>query len=464
MDTLEIKHLTTGELDSTSLSAKNIYTVDDSGKAVNITSALSQLDHIPEDVIIPISINGITADANGNIQVPKPPEPIDQSYTAFAVYPTSADIEAGTIHEYFGEVLETIPAGNIHVMGIRSRIKPAIPVSVELSNATAADWVVPDPDNIDISVDYNIDISVDWGDGTISPLAACCKPLPDLSAYRSDCQFATQSIRQPSSKKEEYTYLVWHKYDDKDLNKEHIVKILGDDWFGVSLDYEDLIKAGCSKYCLVSRFLDKDLPMKNTIETLAYFCSGSYRLTSINVPGNMDLTAVNHLFRAFSYCKNLKTVKGLSEAFKILKDSNYMFAESNNLKVCDLKLPSLFTDDIKSNAFAGVFSNCVNLEGYIEDFLPSTTVNLSGISVSGIFYNCKNLQVVDINKVAKVFWNAPDEMKPNSYSAVFKTCNDAVRAYIPTTWGGELEGDYRTLAERIVDLEKRVAALEAQAQ
>lgn len=501
MDTLEIKHLTTRDLDSTSLSAKNIYTFGEDG-IIDIASALTKLKNIPKDVNIPISINGITADANGNIQVPAPPEPIDQSYTAFAVLPTTVDVvvnDDGTVTLMDGEtprsfdkypglsslsaVSTTIPAGSIHIMGIRSRIKPAIPVSVELSNATAADWVVPDPDNIDISVDYNIDISVDWGDGTISPLAACCNPLPELSDYIGGrCQFATQRIRQPSSKKEEYTYFVWHKYEGKALNEEHIVKILGDDWFAVTLDYADLIEPCCKKYCLVSRFLDKDLPMKNTIDSLAYFCSGSYRLTSINVPENMDLTAINHLFRVFNCCKNLKTVKGFNRLNTSLTDTGFSFSECTALQYCDYVLPhKIGKEDGGGYGIQQVFSNCSNLIGSVDKFLPKdgfigsnatangkdeagNDITIPALKMSSLFKGCKKLTINDVSFVKSILWDSPRADSFIDYKNTFLNCSDAaVRRYVPTEWGG-IDPTALTVEERIEVLEAKVAALEAQAQ
>lgn len=514
MDTLEIKHLTTKDLDSTSLSAKNIYTFDDSGKAVNITSALSQLDHIPEGVTIPISINGIKADTKGNIQVP---EPIDQSYTAFEVLPTTVDVvvnDDGTVTLMDGEtprsfdkypglsslsaVSTTIPASRTHTFSLRCRITDRdnaikykyndsgkIVLDEELS--VLEDGTVLQPVDVMKAKLSNFlstcDIIIDWGDGNsqavsadFSKMTPASEPMwklnKDTNLYLNPVVYTYELISQDVADKvlSEVILVISHTYAEDNCNTPHVIKITGKSYFGFT-------SVGASKFnLLTSKILSNKLPIRSDISSLAFLASWSTRLTSVDVPENMNLTAINHLFRVFDKCTNLKTVKGFNRFNTTLTDAGFSFSGCTALQYCDYVLPhKIYKEGGGGYGIQQVFLSCSNLMGPVDKFLPkdgfigynSTADGKPVLNMSSLFNSCKKLTINDVSFVKSILWDSPRADSFSSLSGTFLNCSDiAVRRYVPEEWGGiePTELTALTFDDRIAVLEAKVAALEAQAQ
>lgn len=449
---------------SGTLSANEIITGKISSGPYNtqdLSAALQALSKLPKNPVK--TINGIPAGEDGNVQL----APIDQSYTAFEVYPTSALIPAGTVDKYIGQVHVEIPASRTMAFALRCW-NDKFPIRYTKVNGT----ITVDEADYSTQVDNFLkecDIVIDWGDGVIQSISADWKTLSaEMQMTHSRITQNPWAYPYEQSRHEETEttgtlhelgFFIKHDYALEKCNKTYIVKIYGKSYFEFGRYYTDAFD---KNNVITSKILTRDLPIRSDIESLYGITDKSLRLTSVDADPMLDLTKISHIYRAFNACTNLQTVKGLNGAFKILQDSNYMFAECENLKLCDLKLPSVLADNITNNAFAGVFKNCKKIEGYFEDFLPDRLVNLSNITGSGMFSNCEKLKIRDIDDLASHLWTAPEDIRIKTAS-MFDGCDETtVRDYIPKAFGGTSLTDFKTLLQRIVELEAKVAALEAQ--
>jgi hypothetical protein len=154
-------------------------------------------------------------------------------YTAFEVLAHDTDINAGDIDEVTGiAYAEHVSAQMTHKMILRT----STPKEQQ-------------------------DVIIDWGDGAVASVKD-----GDFEAELSDNQFVMS-----------------HTYQNPG---RYIVKIYGKQYYAVK--YSDSQYSGISRYNLICRVLDYDLPIASHLTNLSSFCFHATRLQKVNVPKYAD--------------------------------------------------------------------------------------------------------------------------------------------------------------------------------
>ena len=302
------------------------------------------------------------------------------NYTAFEVYATDTEIAAGSVDDVTGlTYTEAVPAGMTHHFALRT--------DVAVAKAAEADVVV------------------DWGDGVRETFA---------DAYGVDTQ-DWESDR-------EVTYRMRHTYA---APGRYIVTISGKDYWNFCSPVED---AGSGEYIL-SRVFDVDLPVASCVTNLTMACRWAQKLLRVRIPTGLDLFANRHnaafLFKA---CRNLVEAIGMKTKFRYARDVANMFEDCDNLTTTDFELP---VEVLKPTGYQHVFFGCGKLAVDINTLLPKTGFANRKVDLSGTFYNCAALTGT---VPADILWK--DSSKLWSVEAAFDGCSDAIRAQVPTSWGG----------------------------
>lgn len=301
-------------------------------------------------------------------------------YTAFEVYATDTEIAAGSVDDVTGlTYAEAVPAGMTHHFALRT----------DVSVAKAAE----------------ADVVVDWGDGVRETFA---------DAYGVDTQ-DWESDR-------EVIYRMRHTYA---APGRYIVTISGKDYWNFYSPNED---AGSGEYIL-SRVFDVDLPVASCVTNLTMACRWAQKLLRVRVPTGLDLFANRHnVAFLFTGCRNLVEAIGMKTKFRYARDVSSMFEDCNNLTTTDFELP---VEVLKSTGYQHVFFGCGKLAVDINTLLPKTGFANRKVDLSSTFYSCAALTGT---VPADILWR--DSSKLWSAEAAFGGCSDAIRAQVPTSWGG----------------------------
>lgn len=301
-------------------------------------------------------------------------------YTAFEVYATDTEIAAGSVDDVTGlTYTEAVPAGMTHHFALRT--------DVAVAKAAEADVVV------------------DWGDGVRETFA---------DAYGVDTQ-DWESDR-------EVTYRMRHTYA---APGRYIVTISGKDYWNFCSPNED---AGSGEYIL-SRVFDVDLPVASCVTNLTMACRWAQKLLRVRIPTGLDLFANRHnVAFLFKGCRNLVEAIGMKTKFRYARDVSSMFEDCDNLTTTDFELP---VEVLKSTGYQHVFFGCGKLAVDINTLLPKTGFANRKVDLSSTFYNCAALTGT---VPADILWK--DSSKLWSVEAAFAGCSDAIRAQVPTSWGG----------------------------
>lgn len=301
-------------------------------------------------------------------------------YTAFEVYATDTEIAAGSVDDVTGlTYAEAVPAGMTHHFALRT--------GVSVAKAAEADVVV------------------DWGDGVRETFA---------DAYGVDTQ-DWESDR-------EVTYRMRHTYA---APGRYIVTISGKDYWNFCSPNED---AGSGEYIL-SRVFDVDLPVASCVTNLTMACRWAQKLLRVRIPTGLDLFANRHnVAFLFKGCRNLVEAIGMKTKFRYARDVSCMFEDCDNLTTTDFELP---VEVLKPTGYQHVFFGCGKLAVDINTLLPKTGFANRKVDLSSTFYNCAALTGT---VPADILWK--DSSKLWSVEAAFAGCSDAIRAQVPTSWGG----------------------------
>ena len=301
-------------------------------------------------------------------------------YTAFEVYATDTEIAAGSVDDVTGlTYAEAVPAGMTHHFALRT----------DVSVAKAAE----------------ADVVVDWGDGVRETFA---------DAYGVDTQ-DWESDR-------EVIYRMRHTYA---APGRYIVTISGKDYWNFYSPNED---ASSGEYIL-SRVFDVDLPVASCVTNLTMACRWAQKLLRVRIPTGLDLFANRHnVAFLFKGCRNLVEAIGMKTKFRYARDVSCMFEDCDNLTTTDFELP---VEVLKSTGYQHVFFGCGKLAVDINTLLPKTGFANRKVDLSSTFYNCAALTGT---VPADILWK--DSSKLWSVEAAFAGCSDAIRAQVPTSWGG----------------------------
>lgn len=311
------------------------------------------------------------------------------NYTAFEVYATDTEIAAGSVDDVTGlTYTEAVPAGMTHHFALRT--------DIAASKAAEADVVV------------------DWGDGVRETFA---------DAYGVDTQ-DWESDR-------EVIYRMRHTYA---APGRYIVTISGKDYWNFCSPNDDFV----SGEYILSRVFDVDLPVASCVTNLTMACRWAQKLLRVRIPTGLDLFANRHNAAfLFKGCRNLVEAIGMKTKFRYARDVASMFEDCDNLTTTDFELP---VEVLKPTGYQHVFFGCGKLAVDINTLLPKTGFANRKVDLSSTFYNCAALTGT---VPADILWK--DSSKLWSAEAAFGGCSDAIRAQVPTSWGGtsstEIVGD-----------------------
>lgn len=234
------------------------------------------------------------------------------------------------------------------------------------------------------------DVVVDWGDGTFSTVS----DLADGSVTFTDYSESYGSVHNYSN------MMITHTYSDANCGKKHIVRIYGKDYFMFRCNNAEANN-------IVSRVLDRDLPIASCVTNMSSCFRNSLRLVQVNVPKGYILQSGINITYLFAGCTNMRFYNSEYAVFGTPENNCYLF------------------------------NNCVNLECDVNNFnyvfKPGSIFN----NFSYIFTNCKKL-FGTVNP--KVYWENPSIDYFGSFVCYdcFLGCSADIRAQVPKKWGGTL--------------------------
>lgn len=311
--------------------------------------------------------------------------------TAFKVFANSTAYAVGdTIGELGNvEVVYEIPAQMTHKFIIRS--------------------MIPQEQN---------DIIVDWGDGSTSRL--------QNGTNDSGVEF----IQKKSDG--EFQYLLTHTYAVQGVFK---VQIIGQNYFAIKQTVEIGPYSNCktlterTQYNLLCACLNSELPVASHLANLSSFAIRSLRLFEVNALTFKFPPRISHTSNMFSSCRNLKTFVGFYLNTYILKSLSNMFANCANMEICDMEIPSFFTN---TSSLGSIFTGCEKLTADISELIPAGGFGLRKISMSSAF---SSTPMLTGTVPADLLWEDTSKVWLNT-SKAFSNSSAEIRAQVPTSWGG----------------------------
>lgn len=308
-------------------------------------------------------------------------------YTAWEVYPTSGDLEAGAYTQNDFTNIQAIPASNIEEFTV------SIITAVEDS-----------------------DVVIDWGDGNKSIIAN--------NEYTNVGSANARGERDVT---------VQHEYTVSDT--KYIVKVFG-------RGYCKIVHPK-SNNNLMCRVFEADLPIASHFKNLWQFAYGAKRLLSVTVGQMHPIVFATNLGGLFQNCINLQKATGFERMYNLWGVGS-MFNGCVNLKTTDFKFsPDIYQAD-------NVFLNCLILERNVNDFFQGLNNNVlefknSYVDLAGAFANCQLLSGTISDAVKNILWNN-SKTKINTGSSTFTNVglhqdNSVNERYdllnqIPVSWGG----------------------------
>ena len=183
---------------------------------------------------------------------------------------------------------------------------------------------------------------------------------------------------------------------------------------------------------LMSRCLDKDLPLAACVNNLAGFATKAARLVEVCIPTSMHLWNIENFFMLFENCVNLQYAYGLKRKLKITRSTSGMFAGCAALKETDFVLPVAHID--AENSLMRIFQGRSSLTTPIQSILPSSGFASRVIRVDNLFRNGSSLTGT---VPAAILWEDAGKVWQNA-SMAFQDASDAIRAQVPASWGGTM--------------------------
>lgn len=395
------------------------------------------------------------------------------NYTAFELFPTLSDIQAGwydcnfkefdvlpepseetfNLYEKYivksGETYYRINNSDSSYSWVETTDKSVAEV-FDFDNKTATGLVYSITSPASTSAVYSVyteidrknsNIIIDWGDGTVDFV----------------CDESNENIIFNSYNDGSHSIKLIHNYTK---SGKYITKIYGSGYLRIR-NMED---QEYGKIPLISRIFEHDLPVASCLENISSICSSNTRLLQINIPDYYDAKSIMNIHGAFKSAKNLLHIYVNRTSNFLYKD--YMavgnaFFDCTNLKTSQFTLPCGVFAQKSSDGLADFYAYCVNLESKIEDLIPYTGFKNDLINFSGVFKGCKKL-TGDVNsdkdntnlnryKVSDLLWNSTTTKFLHHYAA-FTNCG--ISSQIPKDWGGTLEPAIKPIEELSSNLNK----------
>jgi hypothetical protein len=298
------------------------------------------------------------------------------TYTAFEVHPTETTIAAGSLDDVTGYSYRTeVPEQLTHRTLLRS--------------AQTRD---------------ESDVVVDWGDGTATKVS----------------ELTDEFVKKIAEN--EYVYRLEHTYSNEG---RYIVKIFGKNYFGFTTAWET--SNDNLTYNLMSRCLEKDLPVAPHLTNLSSFAACTLRLLKV-AAAEYSLTNVFNFSSLFLYDANLVEATGLKNIPNACRNAAAVFSGCASLTSTDFVIPGA----AKDGSLYCLFNGCRNLVADIGKLIPSLGLFGKTINMDRAFTACANLTgTVPADKL----WN-DHRIEWTNTSSCFSKCSDDIRAQVPESWGG----------------------------
>lgn len=355
--------------------------------------------------------------------------------TKFEVFPTSAEISAGTIDSFEG--LQSIcgwseddKKDEMNFTGFEYTEKVA---SCDIFTALIRSSTLKEDTNL----------IIDFGDGTEQirlkdyVLSEDEKKLSNPGILDKGKTF----IHYPSELTDgEVEIRICHRYEK---SKKYIVTIYGNAYWG--LRSNNISINSKTTQTIISRLFDADLPFATCIYNISSIANGSNKILKILLPNYKDVSNWTNTSNAFQNCKNLISVMGFSTDTEnpnktkrvfLFKSRIYasggMFSGCKNLTECDIVLPA---GSIANSVCDNFYSGCSKLSTDILMLLPKSGFSNMFMAFSGVFNNCSSLTCSDISKLEKILWNNKF-VEWSSTNTALNGCTTIGLNNIPKSWGG----------------------------
>ena len=322
----------------------------------------------------------------------------DKEYTAFEVLPNKVQIPSGSV---IGDTILAEKLTDTTVLGttLSNNIEPNTVHRIKIRTNQ------PDP--------TKSDVVIDWGDGTVSSVAA--------QEYES-------SNIDAAGKEGEYVFA--HDYaqalTEANLNsKRYTVKIYGRQYYNLS---HKIDSANTLVSNIMCRCFEIDLPFASNFKNISNFCFGSKTLVFASFEA-VKYNYFENMQGLFSVCSNLVKAVGFGAITSVATCGSF-FSSCTSLVATDFVIPM---NTIRHNSFAWIFNACTSLAKDISTLFPKVW-SMKGVSVSAesMFRSCNNLTGT---VPANLLWNNPDITWTNT-STAFANSSAEIRAQVPTSWGG----------------------------
>lgn len=251
-----------------------------------------------------------------------------------------------------------------------------------------------------------LDIIVDWGDGTDTKIS-------------EDVVLSFEYSEEDS----ESTISVSHIYE---APGKYIVKILGSKYFAFSR-WKGASNTETKQYNLLCRIFDGDLPVATNVTNLASAASMAPRLNKVNIPAYYNLAQIENLSYLF-YASPVTEVLGLANRLSSVATASNIFDNCTYLVNTDFMLPHVTSRGTYRKSFA----KCKNLTTPASSMFFAGGIASPEVNVEQLFYGCSSLPAEDLSEY---FWGNKNIKWLNTENA-FSGCSDELRALVPTSWGG----------------------------
>ncbi len=198
---------------------------------------------------------------------------------------------------------------------------------------------------------------------------------------------------------------------------------------------------------LVHRVLGFDLPVASTHTNMQEFAANALRLVAVDYNDQMMASHIGNLIRTFSGCTNLRCVEKLNR-LAVIASANGLFQNCYNMRVCEFVCPpvvALAADG--GNGLRNVFQSTTQDAQWaiacdLNALFPTGGFAQEVIDLSNFFYNAGTrecfgsitLTAANAELLARKLWKSGKKFI--GFEDLFLRLSAAVRAFIPTAWGG----------------------------
>jgi len=327
-------------------------------------------------------------DVDGGAALDDVPDDVAEKSWVLAKLSNVAAAAAVTAFEVYAH--DAIPSGQNEVLG-------GVVTSPVAANMTDSFYIRSD------FAPADIDVAVDWGDGTVTELSALTPTTP--SGYSDKW------------------YLVSHEYSTVGV---YTVRIVGSGYHAICRN--------SSTSNLLLRPFGADLPLAPHLTNFSSFCRACPLLINVDVSGgNFVNQAVNVATMFADNGINLKTVTGWQNAVNV-RVCPQLFMSCYRMTGTDFRIPALLRD---AAAAKQVFYGNYQLVANITDLLPVGGFVTGKVDVSGMFQMCN--KVTSSGDPGKYLWNDPNVewILPTQATLLPFIGTGPLHTAAPVSWGGE---------------------------